>query len=122
MQHLRILMYNSHLLHLKPFAGQHHHYPPLDPEVERPQVQLLPLKNYLRLLMLSEISNELQNGEELGYVSEVLARVGLVPHAGYAGGQDSFRNSIMKEYNYELMMECHGWFNNRRRGYDYFIS
>ena len=30
------------------------------------------------LLMLAEISNELQNGEQLGYVSEVLNRVGMI--------------------------------------------
>lgn len=74
------------------------------------------------LLMLAEISNELQNGEQLGYVTEVLDRVGIVPPADYAGGQESFRNAIMKEYQFELMGETHGWFNNRRRGYDYFLN
>lgn len=74
------------------------------------------------LLMLAEISNELQNGEQLGYVTEVLSRVGLTPHAGYSGGQESFRNAIMKEYIFELAFEGHAWFNNRRRGYDYFLN
>ncbi len=74
------------------------------------------------LLMLSEISNELQNGQEITYVSEVLDRVGLTPHAGYAGGQDSFRTAIMKEYQFELIGEGHDWFNNRRRGYNYFLN
>jgi len=74
------------------------------------------------LLMLAEISNELQNGEQLGYVTEVLSRVGLTPHAGYSGGQESFRNAIMKEYIFELAFEGHAWFNNRRRGHDYFLN
>ena len=74
------------------------------------------------LLMLSEISNELQNGQEITYVSEVLDRVGLTPHVGYAGGQDSFRTAIMKEYQFELIGEGHDWFNNRRRGYNYFLN
>lgn len=74
------------------------------------------------LLMLSEISNELQNGQEMTYVSEVLGRVGLSPHAGYSGGQDSFRLAIMKEYQFELIGEGHDWFNNRRRGYNYFLN
>ena len=74
------------------------------------------------LLMLSEISNELQNGQQMTYVSEVLDRVGLTPHVGYAGGQDSFRTAIMKEYQFELIGEGHDWFNNRRRGYNYFLN
>ena len=74
------------------------------------------------LLMLSEISNELQNGQEITYISEVLDRVGLTPHVGYTGGQDSFRTAIMKEYQFELMGEGHDWFNNRRRGYNYFLN
>lgn len=74
------------------------------------------------LLMLAEISNELQNGEQLGYVTEVLDRVGLTPHSGYLGSQEDFRTAIMKEYQYELLMEGHDWFNNRRRGYDYFLN
>ena len=74
------------------------------------------------LLMLSEISNELQNGQEMTYVTEVLGRVGLSPHAGYSGGQDFFRTAIMKEYQFELMGEGHDWFNNRRRGYNYFLN
>lgn len=74
------------------------------------------------LLMLAEISNELQNGEQLGYVTEVLSRVGLTPHADYSGDQESFRNAIMKEYQFELAFEGHEWFNNRRRGYEYFLN
>jgi hypothetical protein len=74
------------------------------------------------LLMLAEISNELQNGEELGYVTEVLARVGITPRAEYSGGQVAFREAIMEEYNYELLTEGHDWFNNRRRGYSWFMD
>lgn len=74
------------------------------------------------LLMLAEISNELQNGEQLGYVTEVLDRVGITPPAAYSGDKETFRNAIMKEYQFELMGEAHGWFNNRRRGYDYFLN
>ncbi|MGA1226220.1 MAG: RagB/SusD family nutrient uptake outer membrane protein [Tamlana sp.] len=74
------------------------------------------------LLMLAEISNELQNGEQLGYVTEVLTRLGLTPQAGYYGDQESFRNAIMREYIFELAFEGHAWFNNRRRGYKYFLD
>ena len=72
------------------------------------------------LLMLAEISNELQNGEQLSYVTEVLDRVGITPSSLYSGGQDAFREAIMAEYNYELLTEGHDWFNNRRRGYQWF--
>jgi hypothetical protein len=74
------------------------------------------------LLMLSEISNELQNGEQLGYVNEVLARVGLTPRVAYSGGQEAFRDAIMEEYSFELCGEAHSWFNYRRRGYNYFLN
>lgn len=74
------------------------------------------------LIMLAEISNELNNGKQLGYVTELLARVGLTPQAQYNGGQDSFREAIMAEYNYEELTEGHEWFNNRRRGYQWFMD
>jgi hypothetical protein len=74
------------------------------------------------LLMLAEISNELQNGEQLGYVEEVLERVGLQPQPEYSGDQASFRKAIMKEYQFELLFEGQDWFTNRRRGYDYFLN
>ena len=74
------------------------------------------------LLMLAEISNELQNGEQLFYVIEVLKRVGLTPQAGYSGDQEAFRNAIMKEYQFELFFEGQDWFTNRRRGYTYFLD
>ena len=75
------------------------------------------------LLMLAEISNELGNsGEALGYVTQVLSRVGL-PNTLYAGAdQNSFRDLIMKEYRYELLGEGEDAHNNRRRGFDYFLS
>ncbi len=74
------------------------------------------------LLMLAEISNELGNGEEMTYLTEVLDRVGLTPRDEYSQGQDAFREAIMDEYNFELLGEGHEWFNNRRRGYDWFKS
>jgi len=74
------------------------------------------------LLMLAEISNELSNGEQLGYVTEVLNRAG-VDSSGYAGiGQTDFRDKIMKEYRYELLGEGEDAHNNRRRGFDYFLN
>lgn len=74
------------------------------------------------LLMLAEISNELQNGEQMGYVEEVLNRVGLTPQEEYNNGQEGFRRAIMYEYRYELLGEAHDWFNNRRRGYNWFLN
>ena len=74
------------------------------------------------ILMLSEISNELQNGEALGYVTEVLARAEQTPHAGYTGDQASFRDAIMDEYRFELLGEGLDSYNNRRRGYAYFLE
>ena len=74
------------------------------------------------ILMLSEISNELQNGEALGYVTEVLARAEQTPHAGYMGDQASFRDAIMDEYRFELLGEGLDSYNNRRRGYAYFLE
>ena len=72
--------------------------------------------------MLAEISNELQNGEQMTYLTEVLDRVGLNPRPEYSQGQEAFREAIMEEYRYELLGEAHDWFNNRRRGYEYFKS
>lgn len=74
------------------------------------------------LLMLAEISNELQNGQALGYVNEVLARVGLTPHAGYFGTQDEFRVAIMDEYRFEVLGEGEDAYHNRRRGFDFFLQ
>ena len=86
------------------------------------------LKNFIvyryadLLLMLAEISNELQNGEQMQYVEEVLDRVGLTPQAEYSNGRDAFREAIMKEYRYELLNELQAAFNERRRGYEWFKS
>jgi len=74
------------------------------------------------LLMLAEISNELQNGQQLGYVTEVLNRVGLTPNSNYLGAQDEFRDAIMNEYRFELIGEGEDSHNNRRRGFDYFLN
>ncbi|WP_366182878.1 RagB/SusD family nutrient uptake outer membrane protein [Flavobacterium ovatum] len=74
------------------------------------------------LVMLAEISNELQNGQQLGYVTQLLNRVGKVPHAGYLGSKDNFRDAIMMEYRFELLGEGEDSHNNRRRGFDYFLK
>ena len=74
------------------------------------------------LLMLAEISNELQNGEQLTYVTEVLDRVGLTPQAGYSGDQVSFREAIMYEYQFELYSEGDDFFRVRRRGYETWLK
>lgn len=74
------------------------------------------------LIMLAEISNELQNGQQLGYVTELLNRVGMTPHAGYSGTQNNFRDAIMNEYRFELIGEGEDAHNNRRRGFDYFLT
>ena len=81
------------------------------------------------LLMLAEISNELDNGEQFDYVNEVLNRVGLstddfvpdsITGADYNGGKEAFRKAIMLEYRFELLAEGQDYFNNRRRGFDFF--
>ena len=74
------------------------------------------------LLMLAEISNELQNGDEFQYLEEVLDRVELDAHDEYYEGPEGFRRAIMYEYRYELLGEAHDWFNNRRRGYDWMYN
>jgi len=71
--------------------------------------------------MLAEISNELQNGQQLEFVTEVLDRVGMSNDA-YLGDQTSFRDAIMNEYRYELIGEGEDAHNNRRRGFDYFLT
>ena len=74
------------------------------------------------LLMLAEISNELQNGEQLSYVTQVLNRVNLSNISYVNADQSTFRDMIMKEYRYELLGEGEDAHNNRRRGFDYFLD
>jgi len=74
------------------------------------------------LLMLAEISNELQNGQQLGYVTEVLNRVGMTPQVGFLGSKEEFRDAIMNEYRFELIGEGEDSHNSRRRGFDYFLN
>ncbi|MCU4174408.1 RagB/SusD family nutrient uptake outer membrane protein [Carboxylicivirga sp. N1Y90] len=80
------------------------------------------------LLMLAEIENEL-NGPDNAYqyVNLVLERarnsgdVSSTEPADWSGlTQEQFRADIMFEYRYELLGEGHEWFNDRRRGYEYF--
>ena len=72
--------------------------------------------------MLAEISNELQNGEEMIYLNEVLSRAGVTARAEYSQGQASFREAIMDEYKFELLGEGQDAHNNRRRGFQYFLE
>lgn len=75
------------------------------------------------LLMLAECANELgKAGEKTLFVQKVLDRAGVVNPIYSQGSQDEFRNAIMNEYTYELLGEGHTWFNNRRRGYEFFKS
>jgi len=80
------------------------------------------------LLMLAEIENELNGpANAYQYVNEVLARArntaspAAVEPADWSGlSQDDFREKIMKEYQFELLGEGHDWFNNHRRGFNWF--
>jgi len=74
------------------------------------------------LIMLAEISNELDNGQQLGFVTELLSRVGMSPQADYFGTQAEFRDAIMYEYRFEMLGEGEDAHNNRRRGFDYFLN
>jgi hypothetical protein len=77
------------------------------------------------LLMLAEISNELGNGEEMTYLSAVLARAGVDgtnARPEWTQGKDAFRDAIMDEYKFELIGEGYDGFHARRRGYDYFLK
>ncbi len=81
------------------------------------------------LLMLAEIENEL-NGPDNAYpyVNEVLTRARYVSPdstsnqpANWSGmTQETFRDSIMYEYQFELLGEGEDFFRVRRRGWDYF--
>lgn len=96
-------------------------------------------KNYIYfrygefLLMMAEIQNELTGPEDAYiYVNQVLARArdidgdkisDVVEPADWAGmTKEEFRNRIMQERLYELRAEGGEWFENRRRGYDYFLE
>ena len=74
------------------------------------------------LIMLAEISNELDNGQQLGFVTELLSRVGMSPQGAYFGTQEEFREAIMYEYRFEVLGEGEDAHNNRRRGFDNFLN
>jgi len=89
---------------------------------------------YLRyadvLLSLAEAENEI-NGPDNAYqyVNEVLgrARASASPAttnpANYAGmSKDVFRTRILLERRYELMGECHLWYDTRRKGETYLFN
>jgi len=85
------------------------------------------------LLMLAECENEI-NGPDNAYpyVNAVLARardingdgsVIAADPADWSGmTQDEFRTRIMLERRYELLGECHLWYDVRRRGQQYFFD
>ena len=46
----------------------------------------------------------------------------MTPQVGFYGSQDDFRKAIMNEYRFELIGEGEDSHNNRRRGFDYFLT
>jgi hypothetical protein len=75
------------------------------------------------LLMHAEILNEIgDTNAAINYVSQVTERAGVDLHNDYFQGQHSFREAIMREYKFELAFEGEDFFNNRRRGYQWFID
>ena len=89
------------------------------------QQNIVDLRYAELLLMLAEISNELGNGEEMTYLSPVLARAGVEgtnARSEWTQGKDVFRDAIMDEYKFELVGEGYDGFHARRRGYTYFLN
>jgi starch-binding outer membrane protein, SusD/RagB family len=92
---------------------------------------------YLRyadvLLMLAEIENEI-NGPDNAYVwvNQVLKRardkngdgtvIAATPADWTGLTQPDFRDRILRERRYELIGECHLWYDVRRKGKDYFFD
>ena len=74
------------------------------------------------LLMLSEISNELGNGQQMTYLKPVLDRAGVAVRSEFTQGQASFRDAIMQEYKFEIIGEGQDSFHVRRRGMQYFLD
>lgn len=75
------------------------------------------------LLMLAEISNELdKNAEKMMYLDEVLARAGVTARPEYSQDKNAFRDAIMDEYKFEVLGEGENFHHNRRRGFQYFLT
>ena len=80
------------------------------------------------LLMLAEIENELDKpAEAIAYVNQVITRArtsengdGVHPVDLTFTDKDAFRAEIFRQYRYELLGEGQDWFNNRRKGFDWF--
>lgn len=81
------------------------------------------------ILMLAESANELgKTSEAIGYVNQLLNRARNTPtgHRSVPAdwdisiSQSETRQYIMEERLIELKGELHEWFDNRRRGTDYF--
>jgi starch-binding outer membrane protein, SusD/RagB family len=75
------------------------------------------------LLMHAEILNEIgDTNTAINYASLVTQRAGVDLHSDYFQGQQGFREAIMREYKFELAFEGEDFFNNRRRGYQWFLD
>lgn len=87
------------------------------------------------LLILAETANELGYPEALGYVNELLDRARdadgdgshseteIQPAAWESGmSKEEFRAAIMQERRFELLGECHSWFDERRRGEEWLLE
>ena len=80
------------------------------------------------LLMLAEIENELDKpAEAAAYANQVISRArtsengdGVHPVDLTFTDKDAFRSEIFRQYRYELLGEGHDWFNNHRKGFDWF--
>ncbi len=81
------------------------------------------------ILMLAETANELgKTGEAIGYVNQLLDRARNTPQGrnlvpadwDTSLSQSETRELIMEERLIELKGELHEWFDNRRRGIEYF--
>lgn len=75
------------------------------------------------LLMHAEILNEIgDTNTARNYVSQVTERAGVDLHIDYFQGQQGFREAIMREYKFELAFEGEDFFNNRRRGHQWYLN
>jgi hypothetical protein len=75
------------------------------------------------LLMHAEILNEIgETNTARNYVYQVTERAGVDLHIDYFQGQQGFREAIMREYKFELAFEGEDFFNNRRRGHQWFLN
>lgn len=86
------------------------------------------------LLILAECANELGYSDATDYVNEVLDRARdadgngsfssteIQPAAWQPMSKEDFRKAIMMERRFELLGECHSWFDERRRGDEWLLE